>query len=166
MSELLCNSIVALLACSIWVFLLCSSPFMAAGICEDTKCAEILPQRMISTANLAATLGRFLGLKVAKTPYMLLLVAESLTLAGSGVAVILASVASVATLPMGMALVSGLSMAGGITLWSNFLLMRNDHSAQAACNHSVYMPCHITTEIMWLAIQVGSICGTFGAAAL
>lgn len=53
------------------------------------------------------------------------------------------------------ALAMGLSISGGITAWCNFLLMRNDHSGQQSCGHSVLLPCHVTTELMWLAIQLG-----------
>ena len=52
-------------------------------------------------------------------------------------------------------LLAPLCFSAGLTGWSNFLLMRNDHSAQQTCGHSILLPCHVSTEIMWLSIQVG-----------
>lgn len=167
MHVLFCNSCVALLACCAWVFLLCASPFIAEGLCQEAGCAEILPQRMISIANIAATLGRFLALKVSHAPGAPMLVLESLSLLALGLLIVLPCVWHwVPEMPFSEALVTGLPIAGGITLWSNSLLMRNDHSSQAACGHSIYAPCPVTTEITWLSLQVGSISGTLLAAAL
>jgi len=165
-SQLLGNTAVAFFACCIWVFLLCSSPFISEGLCRGSACSN-LPSRMISVANVAATLGRFLGLKVNGRSWLPALVLESLMLLGFGMLVIFASAfAELPAMSFQAALAVALCISGGLTLWSNFLLMRNDHSAQSTCGHSVLLPCHVTTEIMWLSIQVGSITGTRFAAAL
>jgi len=59
----------------------------------------------------------------------------------------------------------GTAMAAVVTLWSNFIVMRNDHIAQARCGHSVLAPCQVTSQIMWVALQGGAITGTIAAAA-
>ena len=42
----------------------CASPYVAEGLCSnDLGCGRLLPRRMISIANVAATGGRFMGLK-------------------------------------------------------------------------------------------------------
>jgi len=54
----------------------------------------------------------------------------------------------------------GMAFSGGLTLWCNFILMRNDHNAQSTCGHSVLAPCQLTSQIMWISMQSGAIGGT------
>jgi len=167
-AQLICNAVVAFCCCCAWVFLLCSSPFIAEGLCGSNElCSTLLPQRMISISNMAATFGRLMGLKVGTQPWLPSLVVEGLMLLCFVLLITFACIGGrLVEASFTTALAMGLSIFGGLTLWSNFLLMRNDHSAQRSCGHSIILPCHVTTEVMWLAIQLGSIAGTCLAASL
>eukprot|EP00913_Durusdinium_trenchii_P007090 g6668.t1 len=165
--QLFCNSVVAFFACFVWVFLLCASPYVAGGLCFDLGCGPWLPKAMISAANMAATGGRLVGLKAGTKPWLPALVLESLMLLCLGLFVLFACMgAHLPAVSLPTAVARGLTISAGLTGWSNFLLMRNDHSAQQSCGHSILLPCHVSTEIMWLSIQVGSIAGTSFAASL
>lgn len=164
LGELVGNSVVAFVACMMWVFLLCSTPFMATGLCgSDEECAGALPALVISAANLSAVLGRCLGLRLRNSSAAGLL-AEAALLAGGGLAAVRLCVLSAAPAGGLWAFVGpariGASIGVAITVWSNCLLMRNDHNAQAGCGHSVLAPCPVTTQVTWIAIQLGSIAGT------
>lgn len=162
LADLFGNCIVAFVACLIWVFLLCSSTFMSSGLCgDDSSCTALLPTLMISAANFAAVGGRMIGLK-RKHASLRCIMLESLLLCGLGVWLIRASVSSqlLEVFAFASPIKIGLVVAFALTLWSNYTLMCNDHNAQDGCGHSIIAPCPLTTQIMWVAIQSGSLTGT------
>merc|ERR1711933_667853 len=106
-------------------------------------------------ANVAALSGRLTGLN-SKGPAIMRLVVESLMLLVMGVFTAWEAVTSRvigSEFPF-TAFNLAISFMAFFVFWSNFLLMRNDHSAQSSCCHSVMLPCPVTTQIMWLSIQL------------
>jgi len=162
------NSMVAMLACCTWVALLCSTPFLAEALCgSDSTCTSELPPVAISAANAAAALGRAVGLR-CENGSRLWLLCESALLFVAGMYAIRACASGQVPLSGGVLppFWFGVLLVTALTLWSNFVLMRNDHNAQHSSRHCPSLPSPVTTQIMWLAIQVGSIAGTYMSTAL
>jgi hypothetical protein len=159
-SELVGNSAVAIVCCAIWVFLLCSTPFIADGLCGgNDDCRSSLPKIMISVANVTAVSGRFLAFNMDGAKLWCLLT-DCSVLCITGLVSVAACVKGLVATDTASPLVVGVSLSGVLTLWCNLSLMRNDHNAQFSCKHSILMPCPVTTQAIWLAIQTGSIGGT------
>eukprot|EP00927_Polykrikos_kofoidii_P025988 TRINITY_DN23245_c0_g1_i1.p1 TRINITY_DN23245_c0_g1~~TRINITY_DN23245_c0_g1_i1.p1 ORF type:complete len:418 (-),score=40.53 TRINITY_DN23245_c0_g1_i1:232-1428(-) len=168
LSELVRNALVASTACMIWVSILCSAPFISAGLCAgDEHCTASTPALMLSSANFAAFGGRMLGMRFqgAKTGTfgLTVLFLEALLLMFLGFGAVWLVIERPPAKLLAQPTFAAVSGSVFFTLWCNFLLMRNHHSAQASCGHSIAAPCPITSQIMWLSIQVGFILGTFMA---
>lgn len=161
MAALLGNFTIAMIACAMWLFFVYSAPFISVALCRgDHSCQRSLPKLMLSISNVAAVLGRLLGFRMSGGKLCCLLF-ESVALCATGSTIIIACVEAwpVASFFASPAVVACMA-SGLLTLWPNVALMRNDHNAQQSCTHSLIAPCSVTTQVMWLAIQTGSILGS------
>lgn len=158
------NCIAAIVPCAIWLFLFSSIPYMAEGLCGTAvSCSSSLAPLMISAANVASVLGRTIGLPM-RGASLGSLIGESMILSIVG---FLAISSCVSGWPVSFRVteptVVGLVVVGMLSCWCNLALMRNDHNGQKSCGDSIIAPRPVTTQVMWLAMQVGSIAGTLCA---
>jgi|EP00927_Polykrikos_kofoidii_P038370 hypothetical protein len=163
LAELMGNSLVAFLACFMWCFVLCSSPYIADGLCSgDANCKAQLPTTMLGMANIAAVGGRALGMiRTKSTTTRIRLLFQTLLQGVAGFALVWFCVKGSGEAAVMFPFVIGITVSVSLTVYSNVLLMWNDQNAQASCCHSGMAPCALTTQLLWLAIQTGSIGGTF-----
>jgi hypothetical protein len=152
-------------AALVWIFLICSFPYVSHGLCGgDVECTTFLPPIMVGSANVAAFVGRVLGNYMLGSCQLWALILETAAFLVLGLLVIYAS-EGLAPVGVSYPLAIAVLMSGGLVLWSNTIIIRLFDDAQTQFQHlkdvcAAKNHCAITSQISWVALQVGSVAGT------
>jgi hypothetical protein len=151
---------------AVWIFLLCSFPYIASGLCtgqgsarQTADCTTKLPSMMVVAANSAAFFGRVLGKHLPKHETHVLYEASAFLVLGP-LAAHMSESDQARTLSAAFDFPMGIALSGILILWCNCLLIRLFALAQGSVSHSLANRCPITSQVTWVALQVGCVVGT------
>jgi len=158
------NAVGVFAASMVWIFMICSFPYIADGLCGGrVACAASLPPLMVGASNIAAFVGRIMGnFAVGDCPLWAMLL-ESAAFTAFGLSAILFSEGFSVSHPTAFAILGSVFLV----LWSNMILVRLFAEAQRQTDHvrdicvaKTLSHCAIKSQLSWVALQVGCLAGT------
>jgi len=162
-AELALNGFLTAAATFLWVFIVCSSPFMSRGMCNgDDICVNTASTYVLLLSNIFAFIGRLRGGWLGK-PNLTLLALETPVFCILGIIAVSMCVSGKFKVTSTEAVWVCSSVGCLLTLWSNSLLIRLSTEAQLSCGHDMRAPCPVSAQISWAAIQVGALVGALAA---
>jgi len=160
---LLPNALCVGALCVTWIFFLCSTPYIAVGMCGATiggDCERDVVGLMIGVSNVAAFIGRLLGgVLPPNLGTSWPLIVETCAVIGLSFGAVLSTEAL--SIPVRNPQAVGGAMSAVLTLWCNALLMRLSAAAQRSAGeaHGILCPCPYTAQVSWVALQTGCVVG-------